>query len=156
MERPRRIRTDPLWAACDVLHSTRDPIEICPIANAENRLRSAVPKLKTAVSQEMPSGAITESMTQSCSVWPRVCRGLMRRTRHWRVPPRWSLQDWWEEIETEIGASACHAIRSFDPAHGASLANFVYHTSLACVKSQYRYELSYAARCRSAPMREPD
>ena len=78
--------------------------------------------------------------------WPRVWAACVRRTHSWRVPPRWSPRDWWEEIDAEGVASACHAMQIFDPQRGPSLASFIYHQILASALSRYRQEWNYAIR----------
>jgi RNA polymerase sigma factor (sigma-70 family) len=78
--------------------------------------------------------------------WSRVWAMCVRRIHSWRVPPRWASRDWWEEIDAESIASACHAIRTFDPQRGPTLANFVYHSILACALARYRQEWNYALR----------
>jgi RNA polymerase sigma factor (sigma-70 family) len=113
----------------------------------ENRIWSAAPAAEAAVQDETACHLITELLKPTCSVWPEVWAGFMRRTHNWRIPPRWSSRDWWEEIEAEIVASACHAIRNFDPSRGPSLATFVYHTMLAGALARYRKEWTYALRC---------
>jgi RNA polymerase sigma factor (sigma-70 family) len=86
--------------------------------------------------------------------WPRVWAACVRRTHGWRVPPRWSPRDWWEEIDAEGVASACHAMRIFDPERGLSLASFVYHQVLASALSRYRQEWNYALRYGLSPSSE--
>jgi RNA polymerase sigma factor (sigma-70 family) len=78
--------------------------------------------------------------------WPRVWAACVRRTHAWRVPPRWSPRDWWEELDAESIASACHAMRIFDPERGPSLGSFLYHQIIAGALSRYRQEWNYAQR----------
>jgi RNA polymerase sigma factor (sigma-70 family) len=95
-------------------------------------------------------GALSKSMNSwlqhHLKEWPKIWATCVRRTHRWRVPPRWSLSDWWEEIDAESIAAACHAIRIFDPDLGPSLDSFVYHTILASALSRYRKEWTYALR----------
>jgi RNA polymerase sigma factor (sigma-70 family) len=86
--------------------------------------------------------------------WPRVWAACVRRIHGWRVPPRWSPRDWWEEIDAEAVASACHAMRIFDPERGLSLASFVYHQVLASALARYRKEWNYALRYGLSPSSE--
>jgi RNA polymerase sigma factor (sigma-70 family) len=118
----------------------------------ENRVWSAAPETEAAFQVETPARLITELLKPTCSVWPRIWAGFMRRTHNWRIPPRWSSRDWREEIDAEIFASACHAIRNFDPSRGPSLASFVYHTMLASALARYRKEWSYALRCGASAL----
>ena len=75
----------------------------------------------------------------------------MQRTHAWRTPPRWCPRDWLEEIDAESIASACQAIRIFEPDRGPSLESFVYHRVLAGALSRYRKEWSHALRCIRSP-----
>ena len=86
--------------------------------------------------------------------WSRVWAACVRRTHAWRVPPRWSPRDWWEEIDAEGLASACHAMQIFDPQRGPSLASFIYHQILASALSRYRQEWNYAIRYGLSPSSE--
>ena len=96
------------------------------------------------------SGALSKSMNSwlqhHMKDWPRVWAACTGRTHGWRVPPRWSVKDWWEEIDAESIAAACHAIRIFDPSRGPTLSSFVYHQVLASALSRYRQEWTYALR----------
>jgi RNA polymerase sigma factor (sigma-70 family) len=78
--------------------------------------------------------------------WPGIWAACIHRTHSWRVPPRWNLGDWWEEIDAEGIAAACHAIKSFDPARGPRCGTFVYHQMLASALLRYRQEWTYALR----------
>jgi RNA polymerase sigma factor (sigma-70 family) len=62
------------------------------------------------------------------------------------VPPHWNHSDWFEEIDAESIAAACHAIRIFDPNRGPTLGSFVYHQILASALGRYRQEWTYAIR----------
>jgi RNA polymerase sigma factor (sigma-70 family) len=83
-------------------------------------------------------------LQESLPDWPGIWGACVRRTRAWRVPPRWSPRDWWEEIDAEGIAAACDAVRLFDPSRGPSLGCFVYHQILAAALARYRQEWSYA------------
>jgi RNA polymerase sigma factor (sigma-70 family) len=105
------------------------------------------------------SGALSDSMNgwlqHRMKDWPRVWSACTSRTHAWRVPPRWSLSDWFEEIDAESIAAACHAIRIFDPHRGPTLSTFVYHQILASALGRYRQEWTYALRYGVAAMEEP-
>jgi RNA polymerase sigma factor (sigma-70 family) len=96
------------------------------------------------------SGALSQSMNtwlqHRLPTWPQVWAACKGRIHSWRVPPRWNLTDWWEEIDAESIAAACHAIHVFDPTRGPELAKFVYHQILASALSRYRQEWTYAIR----------
>ena len=92
---------------------------------SRNKVRDE-PHVTEALSKSM-NGWLQHHMRE----WTMVWTACVRRTHRWRVPPRWSLSDWWEEIDAESIAAACHAIRIFDPNLGPTLNSFVYHTILA-------------------------
>lgn len=79
--------------------------------------------------------------------WPMVWSACVRRTHSWSIPPRWSLRDWWEEIDAESIAAALHAIQVFDPSCGPTLRSFVYHRILSRALARYRQEWAYALHC---------
>jgi RNA polymerase sigma factor (sigma-70 family) len=87
--------------------------------------------------------------------WPRIWSICTGRTHSWRVPPRWSVSDWWEEIDAESIAAACHAIRIFDPNRGPTLNSFVYHQILASALTRYRQEWTYALRYGLSSSEDP-
>jgi RNA polymerase sigma factor (sigma-70 family) len=105
------------------------------------------------------TGALSKSMNgwlqHHMKDWPKVWAACTGRTHGWRVPPRWSLSDWWEEVDAESIAAACHAIRIFDPGRGPSLNSFVYHQILASALSRYRQEWTYAIRYGLVPIEDP-
>jgi RNA polymerase sigma factor (sigma-70 family) len=78
--------------------------------------------------------------------WPQIWAACIKRIHSWRVPPRWNLPDWWEEIDAESIAAACHALRIFDPSRGPEIGTFVYHQMLASALARYRREWTYAIR----------
>ncbi len=114
----------------------------------------------TAVrSTRRDSGALSDSMNgwlqHRMKDWPRVWSACTSRTHAWRVPPRWSVSDWFEEIDAESIAAACHAIRIFDPHRGPTLSTFVYHQILASALARYRQEWTYALRYGLSSTEEP-
>jgi RNA polymerase sigma factor (sigma-70 family) len=98
---------------------------------------------------ETPMQLINRALEPSCSDWPKVWAGFLKRVHNWRIPPRWCSRDWREEIEAEIIASACHSISVFDARRGPTLASFVYHRILASALARYRNEWKHARRCRT-------
>ena len=44
--------------------------------------------------------------------WGTIWGGCARRFRAWRIPPRWSVGDWCEEIQAQGVAAACQALRT--------------------------------------------
>jgi RNA polymerase sigma factor (sigma-70 family) len=97
------------------------------------------------------SSSVTDWLQHRLAEWPIVWAACTRRTRRWRVPPRWSLCDWREELDAECIASACRAIRIFDPERGPTLASFVFHTVFASALARYRGEWSYSLRYARSP-----
>ena len=63
--------------------------------------------------------------------WSRIWAACSGRIHYWRRSPRWTLDDWLEEIDAECMAAACLAIRIFDKTRGPTLSSFVYHRMLA-------------------------
>lgn len=100
---------------------------------------------------ETTASSINRLLKQRFPNWPDVWAACVQRTHAWRTPPRWSPRDWLEELDAESIASACHAIRIFDPDRGPSLESFVYHRILSGALSRYRKEWSYALRCIRSP-----
>jgi RNA polymerase sigma factor (sigma-70 family) len=105
------------------------------------------------------TGALSKSMNgwlqHHMKDWPKVWTACTRRIHGWRVPPRWALSDWWEEVDAESIAAACHAIRIFDAGRGPSLNSFVYHQILASALARYRQEWTYAIRYGLVPAEDP-
>jgi len=99
--------------------------------------------------------SMSEGLRPSLPDWPGIWDACARRTRAWRVPPRWSPRDWWEELDAEGIAAACEAIRVFDPSRGPSLRCFVYHRILSAALARYRQEWSYALRYRPSSADPP-
>ena len=47
--------------------------------------------------------------------WGTIWVGCARRFRSWRIPPRWSVGDWFEELQAQSIAAAWQALRDYDP-----------------------------------------
>ena len=67
-----------------------------------------------------------------------------RRACRWRVPPRWSVGDWHEELRAEGALAAWEAARDFDPARGVPFKPFVERRVLLHLLHRYRKEWDYA------------
>ncbi len=78
--------------------------------------------------------------------WLEVWRGCERRLMTWRVPPRWSSQDWREEIRAEGAAAAVAAARDFNPDLRVPLEAYLRMRMLGQVLVRYRKEWTYAMR----------
>jgi DNA-directed RNA polymerase specialized sigma24 family protein len=72
--------------------------------------------------------------------------GCLRRIRRWRVPPRWSERDWFEEISAETAAAALQARRDFDPARGVPWEAFLRRRVMYSALARYRREWAHAIR----------
>src|SRR5438477_11928966 len=68
----------------------------------------------------------------------------IRRACRWRVPPRWSVNDWREELRAEAALAAYEAARDFDPGRGVPLRPFVERRVLSHLLHRYRKEWTYA------------
>ncbi len=76
--------------------------------------------------------------------WPRVWAACFRRIRNWRIPPRWSPRDWWEEAHAQAAIVAWQAYQDYDPAQGLlPLDAFLHLRVLAGVRTRYRQEWGY-------------
>ncbi len=78
-----------------------------------------------------------------------VLARCLSRARSWRVPPNWSAEEWFGELEAQAAVSVFRAGRDYDASRGLSLDVFVYFHVLADLLSRYRKEWSYALH--SAP-----
>jgi RNA polymerase sigma factor (sigma-70 family) len=65
-----------------------------------------------------------------------------------RVPPNWSARDWRDEMCAVGVATACQAQRDYDPRRGVPYPSFVRLRVLASMRTRYRQEQTYAARCQ--------
>jgi DNA-directed RNA polymerase specialized sigma24 family protein len=88
--------------------------------------------------------------------WGTIWRGCAWRLRAWRIPPRWSAGDWFEELEAEGVAAAWQAVRAYDPVRGIPLSAFVRRRVLFGVRTRYRQEWAYARHCGCEPPADGD
>jgi hypothetical protein len=68
----------------------------------------------------------------------------MNRIRRWRVPPRWLVQDWFEEMHSESVVAVLEALIDFDPAYGVPLSKFVGMRIQSRAIARYRKEWTYS------------
>jgi RNA polymerase sigma factor (sigma-70 family) len=87
--------------------------------------------------------------------WPATWAAYVRRVHTWRVPPRWSPVDWWEELDAQALASACEAVHTFDATRGLSRSSYVFHRMLAATLTRSRREWAYALSFLRCPTDEP-
>ncbi len=106
--------------------------------------------------RETSPGSLKGLLRQQFDNWPDVWAACVRRTHAWRTPPRWCPRDWLEEIDAESIASACQALRIFEPNRGPTLESFVYHRILASALARYRKEWIYALRFKHLPSPSDD
>jgi RNA polymerase sigma factor (sigma-70 family) len=78
--------------------------------------------------------------------WASVVSACLRKIRRWRVPPRWTFLDWFEEIEAEATVSALNAIKEFDPTRGIPWEAFLRRLIMQRCLTRYRREWTYALR----------
>lgn len=97
-----------------------------------------------------PEGAWTCDLPEWGSTWA----GCRRRFCSWNVPPRWSVEDWWEELRAVALVAACQSLRAFDPTRGVPRGAFLRRRILAAAWARYRQEWAYARQC--APEAELD
>ena len=60
------------------------------------------------------------------TAWPVLWARCWVRVRSWRVPPRWSVGDWWDEARATGTLAYVQARRDFDPRRGVPLDAFLY------------------------------
>jgi DNA-directed RNA polymerase specialized sigma24 family protein len=76
-----------------------------------------------------------------------VLNSCLRRIRSWRVPPNWSAQDWFGEMQGQGAAALWQAKRDYDPTRGVPLSAFERSRVLAVARTRYRQEWRYALHC---------
>jgi DNA-directed RNA polymerase specialized sigma24 family protein len=79
--------------------------------------------------------------------WEVIWPGCVGRIRRWRLPPRWSVRDWWEEVLAQGLAAAWEALCDYDPERGVARERFMQGRVLARVLQLYRREWAYGRRC---------
>ena len=79
--------------------------------------------------------------------WGAIWAACARRLHRWRPPPRWSVGDWWEEVEALGLAAAWEAVCDYDPAREVARDAFVLGRVLARVLALYRREWAYGRHC---------
>ena len=82
------------------------------------------------------------------TAWPVLWARCWMRIRTWGVPPRWSYRDWCDEARAEGEATACGAVRDFDPHRLVPLDTFLYSRVVDAVWTRYRQEWAYGRRTR--------
>lgn len=80
------------------------------------------------------------------TAWPTLWARCWSRIRTWRIPPRWSSRDWWDEARAQGALAACEALRAFDPSRLVPLDAFLYRRVVESVWTLYRQEWSFSRR----------
>jgi hypothetical protein len=83
------------------------------------------------------------------TAWPVLWARCWVRVRSWRVPPRWSAGDWWDEARAQGALADSQARRDFDPRRCVPLDAFLYRRVVDAVWTRYRQEWSYGRHARS-------
>src|SRR6187551_3375001 len=100
----------------------------------------------TDVEEDQDEAPLHES-PKSIGDWGRHWSKCSHQFRCWRIPPRWSARDWWDEVQAVGLAAAWQACCDFDPARGFVLESFVRGRIRSCVLTRYRQEWSYGLHC---------
>ncbi len=95
-----------------------------------------------------PRGPLRSVPPPDPSDWPALWARCWSRIRTWRVPPRWSPGEWWDEARAQGALAAWEARRSFDPGRLVPLDAFLYRRVVESVWTRYRQEWSFGRRCR--------
>ena len=85
----------------------------------------------------------------SATMGERVAAGFKRgfgRARSWRVPPNWTMTDWYDELGALSIMTAWQAMQEYDPLRGVPLDGFVYCRIKSHALTRYRQEWRYALR----------
>jgi RNA polymerase sigma factor (sigma-70 family) len=70
----------------------------------------------------------------------------MRQARAWRVPPRWSACDWFDELQAEGAAAAIQAECVYDSGRGVPLGAYIRLCVRHRLLERYHKEWSHALR----------
>jgi hypothetical protein len=100
------------------------------------RIGEGVPRLAMA-SWDDPTGA-----EPGPTAWPVLWARCWARVRSWRVPPRWSARNWWDEASALGALADSQARRDFDPRRGVPLDAFPYSRVVDAVWTRYRQEVT--------------
>ena len=92
-------------------------------------------------------GPVAPSQLDS-TAWPVLWARCWMRIRTWSVPPRWSPREWCDEARDQGEATACGALRDFDPHRLVPLDAFLYSRVVDAVWTRYRQEWAYGRRTR--------
>ena len=82
------------------------------------------------------------------TAWPVLWARCWMRIRTWSVPPRWSPRTWCDEARALGEATACGALRDFNPHRLVPLDSFPYSRVVEAVWTRYRQECSFGRRTR--------
>jgi len=68
----------------------------------------------------------------------------------WRLPPKWTYQEWREELRSQAYLSLMEAIPQYDKAHGVPFAAYLWQKIIAGLLKLYRQEWRHAHKCPKA------
>jgi RNA polymerase sigma factor (sigma-70 family) len=94
--------------------------------------------------EEVAADARGLGSAEARAEWLKALSFGIRSACRWRVPPRWSVGDWREELRAEGALAAWEAARDFDPGRGVRFKPFVERRVLAHLLHRYRKEWAYA------------
>ena len=95
-----------------------------------SRARGDSPKTAPAPTTTGGMPATTHAVVESC----------LKRARRWRVPPRWSSREWWEENRAEAALIVLNAARDYDADRGVSWESFLRSRLMAGLLPRLRRE----------------
>jgi RNA polymerase sigma factor (sigma-70 family) len=78
--------------------------------------------------------------------WLPDLEQCLRRARAWRIPPRWSADDWFDELRAEGAAAAIQAEGLYDPGRGVPRDAYIRLCVLHRLLERYHKEWSHALR----------
>ena len=102
---------------------------------------------RAGVAPPLHHGLVAPTQPNS-TTWPVLWARCWTRIRTWRVPPRWSYRDWYDEARALGEATAGGALRDFDPHRVVPLDAFLYRRVVNAVWTRYRQEWVYGRRTR--------
>ena len=82
------------------------------------------------------------------TAWPVLWARCWMWIRTWSVPPRWSPREWCDQARALGEATACGALRDFNPHRLVPLDAFLYSRVVEAVWTRYRQEWAYGRRTR--------
>lgn len=66
---------------------------------------------------------------------------------NWRLPPKWTRQEWREELYSQAHLTLMEAAPQYDESLGVPFTAFLWHKIIADLLNRYRQEWRYAYKC---------